>query len=141
MKKNIIKLSILIIMMVAISTTTVVFAVGTWTREVSVSTPNFGGVTYNNSIRNSKQTRSTRGSIYATYQKTALAHSVALTYNNIYGNKVIGSDWTSMQVDTIKRPYLKTTNLYLAFWSAAKSNNLEPTSGTIVKYKFSADEL
>ena len=127
--------------MAVISTSTVVFAAGTWTSEVSVSTPSFGGITYANSIRNSKQTRSGNGSIYATYQKTALAHSVALTYNNIDGNKVIGSDWATMQVDVIKRPSLRTTNLFLAFWSAAKSNNLEPTSGTIIKYKFSADEL
>ena len=79
--------------------------------------------------------------MYATYQKTSLAHSIALTYLNYKQEKVIGSTWVEAKVDTIKRPELYLTTPGTMFWSAAKSHNLEPTANTVVKYKFSADKM
>ena len=124
MKKNLIRLASLIITVALISGTSIAVFAGSWSGEATVSTPNFGGVKYENTKYSGKDT-----------------NSIALTYLNYKQEKVIGSTWVEAKVDTIKRPELYLTTPGTMFWSAAKSHNLEPTANTVVKYKFSADKM
>lgn len=112
-----------------------------WTSEVSISTPAWGGTKYNTTIYDAKDTNSVQGSTYATYQKTGLHHGMALTYQNASGSYIIGSEWADMDVDVIRRPELKLVQVNNYYYSVAKSNNLEPTSNTVVKFKYSADYM
>ena len=141
MKKNLIRLASLIITVALISGTSIAVFAGSWSGEATVSTPNFGGVKYENTKYSGKDTNDLNGTVYATYQKTSLAHSIALTYLNYKQEKVIGSTWVEAKVDTIKRPELYLTTPGTMLWSEAKSHNVEPTANTVVKYKFSADKM
>lgn len=50
MKKNIIKLSLCIVLLIMIFRGTIVYAAGNWTSEVFTTTCNWGSITYNNSV-------------------------------------------------------------------------------------------
>ena len=89
MKKNLVKAFALVVVVVLVSSGSVVFAAGNWSGEASTTTPNWGGITYNNSVYDGKDTNSGNGSVYATYQTTALKHEIALTYMNYQSKKVI----------------------------------------------------
>lgn len=141
MKKNLVKVFALVVVVVLVSSGSVVFAAGNWSGEASTTTPNWGGITYNNSVYDGKDTNSGNGSVYATYQTTALKHEIALTYMNYQSKKVIGSAWAKAEVNSIKHPSLNLTTYGTTFWSAAKSASLEPTNNTVVKYRFSADNI
>lgn len=142
MKKNLIKAFALVTTVMIMSCGTVAFAVsGNWTNEASTSTPNWGGIAFNNSVYDGKDTNISDGSVYATYQATTFKHEIALTYTNYQGKKVIGSDWVKAEVDSIKHPELYLSTIGTTFWSAAKSASLEPTNNTVVKYRFSADKI
>ena len=141
MKQNIIKLSAIAAAIMLMASGSVAYAAGNWTKEVSTTTPNWGGVKYNNSVYDAKDTNSGVGSFYATQQTTWFKHEIALTYTNTSGKKVIGSDWDKAEIDVIKHPNLVTAIPNMAYYSAAKSAALEPADNTVVKYKFSADKL
>jgi len=141
MKKGLIKASALVAIVLLLSGGTMAFAAGNWSGETSTATPNWGGIKYNNSVYDGKDTNSGTGSVYATYQATVLKHQIALTYMNYNGDKVIGSSWVTANVDTIEHPSLNLTTYGTTFWSAAKSNKYEPTDNTVVKYRFSADRI
>lgn len=141
MKRSFLKVFILIAMFSLLSGGTVVFAAASWTSEVSTTTPNWGGIKYNNSVYDFKDINDGKGSVYATYQTTLLKHEIALTYANYNNDKVIGSEWVKAEVDSIQHPGLYMTLTGTCYWSAAKSANLEPTNNTTVKYRFSADNI
>lgn len=115
MKKNIIKASALVAAVLLMSGGTVAFAAGNWSGEASTTTPNWGGITYNNSVYDGKDTNSGSGSVYATSQTTVLKHEIALTYMNYQSKKVIGSDWAKAEVNSIKHPglYLSTSEFLI----------------------------
>mgnify|MGYP004507785383 CR=1 FL=1 len=141
MKKNILKLSVMVfgVMLMAAA---IVASASSYTNIVSITTPSWGGVSQNHTTYNSKSDDTSKGTIYTTYQATALQHSISLTYINYTGNTwVQGSDWVAAQVDSIKRPELWLTTTGTTFFSQAKSNNLEPTNNTVVKFRFSADTM
>ena len=141
MNKNLKKVTLLSILTITISASTVACALGNWTSEVSVQTPNWGKALEVRSAYDGKDTNSANGSIYATYQKTSLKHQVCLAYQNVNKGLSEGSTWATMEVDVIKRPELKVIELFRAYYTMAKSHNLEPTNNTLIKYKFSADSL
>lgn len=142
MKKNLIKVSALVMALVVLSSTSVAFAYkAAWSSETTTVTPKKGGITFNNSAYSTKATTDGKGTVYTVEQSTLLVHEIALTYQNIYSNKVIGSKWATARAKKTEYPYLNVTTYGLTFWSAAKSNDSEWTDNTTVKYKFSADEM
>ncbi len=140
MNKNIKRMGVTLVAVMLMSGA-VVTSAASWSSETSTSTPRFGGVTYNRSVSNNKTSGSVYGSQYATYQQTALAHQIALAYFNTNNTLVQGSNWTDATVNSIKHPELSLIQVARNYYSAAKSANLEPTNNTVVKYRFSADNI
>lgn len=141
MKKNVLKISAMMFAAMLMMGITIASAAN-YTSIVSITTPARGGIVQNKNIYDGKETNSGTGTVYTTYQATALAHSISLTYLNSNGTKwVQGSDWATAQVDSIKRPNLWLTTYGIPFFSQAKSHNLEPTNNTVVKFRFSADRM
>ncbi len=142
MKKVIKRIALFSMTAIFLSTGTIALAAGNWTDEVSVQTPSRGKNPVEVwDVYDGKDTNSVNGTIYATYEKTALHHQVCIAYTNINKGLSQGSDWATMEVDVIKRPELKLSQLFRAYYSMAKSHNFEPTNNTVIKYKFSADSL
>lgn len=142
MKKNLMRMGMLVAIVFMLSGGVIAFAVtGSWSNVATTYTPKWGGVTFNNSVYSGKKTRDGNGSVYATAQETLLKHSIALTYSNYQGDKVIGSDWATAIIDQIEHPALYLTTYGTTFWSAAKSSDLEYTDNTYVSYRFSADDI
>ena len=75
MKKNILKLSVMVfgVMLMAAA---IVASASSYTNIVSITTPSWGGVSQNHTTYNSKSDDTSKGTIYTTYQATALQHSI-----------------------------------------------------------------
>lgn len=141
MKKNLLKIAVILTFLLVLTPGLIVFASGyerTWTSIVSATTPNFGGVTDVLSDHSGRWYNDSTASIWTTYQKTSLKHQIRLAYKNTSGGLSKASDWATAEVDTIKRPDITYFEMYRAYYSQAKSHNLEPTSNTLVKYKFAS---
>jgi len=143
MKKNLIKLSAVMLVAIIMTGIVVVSASSNYVGPVTLTTPAWGqNPAQNKTIHDGKTTNSSTGTVYTTAESTVLKHSISLTYINYTGNTwVQGSDWVTSQKDVIKRPSLWLSTWGTSFFSQAKSNNYEPTNNTTVTFKFSADQL
>lgn len=141
MKKNLLRLGALSAIILTISSGLIVFAEGyqrQWTSIVSAITPNWGNSVDVWEDHSGRWYNDNTGSIWTTYQKTSLKHQIRLAYSNVSGTLSSASSWITAEVDTIKRPELSYFEMFRAYYSQAKSHNLEPTNNTLVKYKFAS---
>lgn len=141
MKKNLVKLGVIATFVLTLATGIVAFADGydrAWAGPVTAITPSWGGVTNVWSAHSGRYYNDNTGSVLATYQATTLKHQVRLAYSNVSGGLSSASNWATAEVDTIKRPSMTYMEMFRAYYSQAKSHNLEPTNNTQVKYKFAS---
>lgn len=55
--------------------------------------------------------------------------------------KKVVTDWVTLNVDKISNPkFNPAVKSGGTYYSAGRSNNIEPTGGTTIVYKFSADD-
>lgn len=141
MKKNLIKLGMMSFFVLALAAGVVAYAAGyerQWAGPVTAKTPSWGNVTDVKSAHSGRWYDDSTGTVWTTYQSTTLKHQIRLAYSNISGGLTGASSWATAEVDSIKRPELTYFEMFRAYFSQAKSHNLEPTNNTVVKYKFAS---
>ena len=144
MKKNLLKVAAIPAILLTVSSGMIAFAAGyerSFTKEVTAITPKFGAIVDVREDYSGKYFNDENGTIWTTYQKTSLKHQIRLAYLTVSNTLGPASDWATAEVDKIKRPSLSYYEQNRPYFSQAKSHNFEPTNNTMVKYKFSADNM